>query len=170
MIINRGQLEFVLEKPKEKFGGNAIYPELYQKAAILMEAMTKLHTLSDGNKRTAMLTAEYMIRANGGYMALPLKAIRMSVNVAMDKDDIMRDEIQKWFKAHVAMNLHELSAMLKERTEEEELIKNLLKSGKIAQVGKLLDQWLAFDNYPEHKKEWDELKALWKQKDPCKQD
>ncbi len=165
VIINQGQLEFALEKPKEKFNGVEMYPELYQKAAILMETMTKLHTLSDGNKRTAMLMAEFMIKANGGDMVLPLKATRLSVDVAMDADDGMRDEIQKWFKVHVAMNPYELSVMLKELIEEEEMIKNLLKSEKILQVRELLDKWLAFDNYPEYKKEWDELEEQWRQKD-----
>ena len=65
VITNRGQLEFALEKPKMIIYGSEQYPELYQKAAILTETITKAHVLSDGNKRTAMLVAQLMINANG---------------------------------------------------------------------------------------------------------
>ena len=36
-IINRGQLEFALEKPRMKIFGHDEYSELYQKTASLME-------------------------------------------------------------------------------------------------------------------------------------
>lgn len=35
-VINRGQLEFALEKPRMTLFGAEQYPELYQKAAVLM--------------------------------------------------------------------------------------------------------------------------------------
>ena len=56
-IINRGQLEFALEKPRMHVYGHEQYPELYQKAATVMEVLTKSHVLSDGNKRCAMRVA-----------------------------------------------------------------------------------------------------------------
>ena len=35
-VINKGQLEFALEKPRMQLFGAEQYPELHQKAAILM--------------------------------------------------------------------------------------------------------------------------------------
>lgn len=49
-IMNRGQLEFILDKPRMVLYGKEQYPELYQKAAALMEAVCKAHVLGDGNK------------------------------------------------------------------------------------------------------------------------
>ena len=162
VIINRGQLEFALDKPNANFYGKEQYQELYQKAAILMETITKLHSLSDGNKRTAMLAAEFMIKVNGGELVLPLKTIRLSVDTAMDEQDLMYAEIQKWFKVHAAMNIDQLSLMLQEHIEEETIIKTLWNEGKYDEVEKLASKWLAFDSYPEHKKAWDQLVEQWK--------
>ena len=66
-IINRGQLEFALEKPRMQVYGHEQHSELYQKAATVMEVLTKGHVLSDGNKRCAMKVAELMISYNRDY-------------------------------------------------------------------------------------------------------
>ena len=161
-IINRGQLEFALEKPKMNFYGQEQYPQLYQKAAVLMEALTKMHTLSDGNKRTAMLVAEMMIDANGGHLVLPLKSIRLSVDTAMDEDDKMSDVIKQWFKVHTATDACSLSAMLAELDAEEDTIRDLLGRGREGDANRLLDKWMAFDNYPDNRKACNELIARWK--------
>ena len=160
-FVNEGQLQFALEKPKMEIFGHQQYPELYQKAAALMETLTKAHTLSDGNKRTAMLTAEFMIRANGAQLVLPLKAIRLSIDTAMDDSDLLSDVIQQWFKVHTATNIHQLYAMLYEHIEEETIIKKLWNAGKFDKVDALLSKWMAFDSYPEKKQAWDELSKEW---------
>ena len=54
-IINEGQLEFALARPRIQVYGHEHYPELCHKAAILMEGLTKSHALSDGNKVTVHL-------------------------------------------------------------------------------------------------------------------
>lgn len=163
VIINKGQLKFALEKTQTKLYGQDQYPELYQKAAILMETITKIHTLSDGNKRTAMMAAEFMIKANGGELVLPLKSIRLSVNTAMDGTDSLSGLIQKWFKIHTAMNHNQLCFMLRESMEEESIIKTLWSERKFSDAETLLSEWMAFDSYPENKKAWGELSKQWKQ-------
>ena len=42
-IMNRGQLELILDKPRMVLCGKEQYPELYQKAAVLMESICKAH-------------------------------------------------------------------------------------------------------------------------------
>ena len=163
VIINEGQLQFALEKPKMVIFDHQQWPELYQKAAILMETVTKAHTLSDGNKRTAMLIAELMIKSNGAELVLPLKAIRLSVDTAMDDSDSLSDTIQQWFKVHTAMNVYQLCAMFYEHIEEETIIKKLLQANKSNKIKSLLSKWMAFDSYPEKEQEWDDLTKKWKQ-------
>ena len=162
VIINKGQLEFALKKPQMVLYGNEQYPELYQKAAALMETITKAHTLSDGNKRVAMITASTMIRINGGHLILPLKSIRLSVDTAMDSDDVMSDIIRQWFKVHTATNMCSLCSMLAELDEEESIIRELLVQGKEDEADRLLDGWMAFDNYPDNKKACGDLITSWK--------
>ena len=165
-IINRGQLEFALEKPKMKIFGHEHYKELYQKSAVLMEALTKSHTLSDGNKRCAMMVAEFMIRVNDAELVLPLKTIRLSVDTAMDEHDVLTKEIEQWFKVHIAKNSDQLAIMLEEHLEEESIINSLLSQEKYEDAYKLVDKWLAFDSYPEHKVKWQQLVDMWKKSKP----
>ncbi len=163
VIINNGQLEFALEKPRMNIYGNEKYSELYQKAAILMETITKVHALSDGNKRTAMLTAQAMIRANGGMLILPLKSIRLAVDTAKDTENTMSEIIQQWFKTHIAMDACQLCTMLTELDEEEGIIKEMLKQDRTKDVNDLLNRWMVFDNYPENKEASSELIRKWEE-------
>jgi len=163
-VINRGQLEFALEKPRMKLFGAEQYPELYQKAAVLMETITKSHPFSDGNKRTAMLVAEYMIKMNGGRLIIPLKAVRLSIDTAKDAEDAMGEEIQMWFKTHMATSNAMARVMLEENLEEELVVPSLLKQGKYDEAETLVDGWLAFDSYPEYKQMWSDLVDGWKRK------
>lgn len=156
-IINRGQLEFALEKPRMQMYGHEQYPEMYQKAAAVMEALTKSHVLSDGNKRCAMRVAELMISCNGSLLVLPLKSVRLSVDTAMDEKDCMSEEIAQWFKVHTADNSDQLCALLEEYVEELSRIITLLESGKAGEAEFLADKWLALDSYPERKGEWERL-------------
>ncbi len=129
-----------------------------------MEALTKSHVLSDGNKRCAMMVAELMIKVNDCELILPLKSIRLSVDTAMDKDDAMTEEIEQWFKVHTAKNSDQLSIMLREHLEEESIINSLLEQNKDENAEELLGNWMSFDNYPEYKAKWEKLVKQWKKR------
>ena len=154
-IMNEGLLKAALERPKTAFYGKEQYPEIYQKAAVLMEAICKNHALSDGNKRTAVAAAEMMVRINGCRLILPLKAVRLLADTAMDGGDQMSGQIQAWFKAHVASNPIQLRIMLDEIIDENDAIDELLKRGGGEKIASVLDEWLAFDNHPELRKQWE---------------
>lgn len=160
-IINGGQLKFALEKPRMSIYGRELYPQLYQKAAVLMETLTKAHALSDGNKRVAMMVAETMVSINGGILVLPLKSIRFSVNTAMDANDEMSDTIQQWFKVHTATDGCSLCMMLVELDEEKSVIKGMLERGRVDDANRLFDGWMAFDNYPNNRRACDEMINEW---------
>lgn len=160
-IINVGQLKFALEKPRMRIYGTELYPKLYQKAAALMETLTKAHALSDGNKRVAMMVAEAMVGINGGMLVLPLKSIRLSVNTAMDAGDEMSDTIQQWFKVHTATDGCSLCMMLVELDVEWSMIKGMLEQGRGDDANRLLDGWMAFVNYPDNRRACDEMISEW---------
>ena len=152
-ISNEGQLKLLLEKPQMTLYGHTRYPELHQKIAVLMEGLTKGHVLGNGNKRCAMMTAQFMAQLNDAYLSLPLKAIRLSVDTAMDSDDKMTEEIQQWFKVHVTKDPNHYSILLEEQIEEIAIIDNLREQKKYKEADELLSKWMAFDGYPEHKKQ-----------------
>ena len=163
-VMNRGQLEAALEKPGLSMYGRVFYPELYQKAAVLMETICKSHCLSDGNKRASMMAAEYLVSANGATLVIPLKSVRLTVECAMDKDDRMSDELAMWFKAHIAQNPVQLAAMRGELIEERQIVAALLGQGEHGKAERVVDEWLAFDNYPEGRAMWDVLTDRWKKR------
>ena len=167
-ISNEGQLKLLLEKPQMTLYGHTRYPELHQKIAVLMEGLTKGHVLGNGNKRCAMMTAQFMAQLNDAYLSLPLKAIRLSVDTAMDSDDKMTEEIQQWFKVHVTKDPNHYSILLEEQIEEIAIIDNLREQKKYKEADELLSKWMAFDGYPEHKKQWEQLKEKWEKQNPAK--
>ena len=109
-----------------------------------------------------MIVAETVVRINGGILVLPLKSIRFSVNTAMDANDEMSDMVRQWFKVHTAMDGCTLCAMLAELDEEKFVIKGLLEKGRRDDVDRLFDEWMAFDNYPDNRRECDEMINEWK--------
>ena len=164
-VINEGQLDFALEKPRMSLRGTELYPELYQKAAVLMETLCKSHTLSDGNKRASVMAAEYLAGINGATLVIPLKTARLAVDCAMDAGDEMSEEIAAWFKAHIAHDELELAVMLEEIVEERDVVAALLDQHKYSEAERLVGGWLAFDSHPESKGAWSKLLEKWMERE-----
>jgi death-on-curing protein len=60
-----GLADSALASPRAGFGGQDAYPELLEKAAVLVEHLARNHLLPDGNKRCAFLALERFLAANG---------------------------------------------------------------------------------------------------------
>ena len=161
-VLNEGQLGFALDKSRMSLRGRAIYPEMHQKAAVLMETLCKSHTLTDGNKRASVMAAEYLANINGATLVVPLKAARMAVDCAMDADDRMSEEIAAWFKTHIARDELELAVMLEELVEERDTVGLLLDRRMDKEAEQVADSWLAFDSNPESRQAWSNLVEEWK--------
>ena len=54
-IRDRGLLESALHRPQSTWFGEDVYPDLDQKAAVLLESLVRNHALIDGNKRIGWL-------------------------------------------------------------------------------------------------------------------
>ncbi len=59
-----GLLEAIVEKPQASFGGEDLYPHMFDKAAAVFEALCNYHVFVDGNKRTAITCLEYLLHLN----------------------------------------------------------------------------------------------------------
>ncbi len=60
-----GSLETVIEQPKQVVFGREIYPDIWTKAAFILQKITKKHVFVDGNKRTSIQAALYFLSING---------------------------------------------------------------------------------------------------------
>lgn len=66
--VSRSDLaDSALHAPVAAFGDKEFYPDIYDKAAVLLCRLTWNHPLMDGNKRAAWASARMFIDLNGGY-------------------------------------------------------------------------------------------------------
>lgn len=60
-----GALQSANARPQATFDGRDLYPDIFAKAAALMESLIGNHPFLDGNKRTAITSAGLLLRRNG---------------------------------------------------------------------------------------------------------
>ena len=54
-------------RPQHAFGGRDLYPDVWAKAAALIEGVARNHALVDGNKRTAWMCGWMFLSANSNH-------------------------------------------------------------------------------------------------------
>ncbi len=64
-IIDLGLLQSAVARPQATFDTQDLYPDLFSKAAALLESLIGNHAFVDGNKRTAITAAGLFLRLNG---------------------------------------------------------------------------------------------------------
>lgn len=64
-IINPVALESALLRPFSSFEGQKHYPDIWQKVAVLIHSLIVFHPFADGNKRTAFVAADVIMKLNG---------------------------------------------------------------------------------------------------------
>ena len=91
-----------LAVPRSGFGDADAYPDLIDKAAVLVERLARNHPLPDGNKRAAFLSGERFLAANGKPIAEadPDIDFPMVERIAAGKASL--DEIADWLRRRTA--------------------------------------------------------------------
>ncbi len=64
-IRDEGLLRSALARPQASFGGQELYPSLFEKAAALIESLALNHPFVDGNKRMAWECLDLLLDING---------------------------------------------------------------------------------------------------------
>lgn len=64
-LRNREGLESAIEQPKASFGGNDLYPTIFDKASVYAYHIAEAQAFVDGNKRTALHAAVTFLAVNG---------------------------------------------------------------------------------------------------------
>lgn len=100
-IRDVGSLEAAIARPHVAFGGSEMFPGLFAKAAALMESVIQRHPFVDGNKRTGVASAVYLLRRHGYRLAGVSNArlVELSLNVAAHR--MSTTELGSWFEEHV---------------------------------------------------------------------
>jgi death-on-curing protein len=98
-ILDIGLLRSAVSRPRATFEGKDLYPDIFHKAAALMESLARNHPFIDGNKRTAITSAGVFPGLNGHYLKTGQKELeRFALAVATGKASF--DYAVAWFKKH----------------------------------------------------------------------
>lgn len=73
-VINAGAVQSALQRPFSAFGGQAFFPGLLDKVAALVHSIIAFHPFVDGNKRTALVAGDVVLRLNGSRL-IPSDAV-----------------------------------------------------------------------------------------------
>ncbi|NKY81065.1 type II toxin-antitoxin system death-on-curing family toxin [Nocardiopsis dassonvillei] len=83
-----GQLHAALLRPQTTAFGDDAYPDVWQKAAALMQSVLIGHPLSDGNKRLAWISAKLFLRLNGQKVGRPDQNAAYDLVIAVTTGDL----------------------------------------------------------------------------------
>lgn len=100
-VRDEGRLASAVVAPEQEVFGQALYPTVYDKAAVYIRATIGDHPFADGNKRTAITSGVIFLQRNGRTLtAAPKELEDFAVAVAVERYDI--PHIAAWLKAHSA--------------------------------------------------------------------
>ena len=92
-LISKHNLNFIVEYVRD-YGG-----DIFDKAAFLMFYIASSHPFLNGNKRTAFLTAEVFLRANGWHIKCEVdEALGFLLEVASGDKTI--EDVKRWIREH----------------------------------------------------------------------
>jgi death-on-curing protein len=94
-----GRLASAVAPPQASFDGEDLYPDLWIRAAALMQSLIKNHAFVDGNKRTAVTAAGVFLELSGQRLtASNEELLRFAVKMATGPAEL--EEIATWLRRH----------------------------------------------------------------------
>ncbi|MBI4848913.1 MAG: type II toxin-antitoxin system death-on-curing family toxin [Nitrospirae bacterium] len=96
-VRDLGLLQSAVSRPRATFGSKDLYPDIFHKAAALMESLIKNHPFIDGNKRTAITATGIFLRINGYSLEASQKELEQ-FTLRMATEKISFKDAVKWFK------------------------------------------------------------------------
>ena len=97
-VRDLGGLESALARPHAAFGDTEFYPDVFTKAAVLMDGLTRNHAFIDGNKRISISTAALFLQANGYRLTATNSELEeFTLRVTTTKPDTTA--ITEWFRS-----------------------------------------------------------------------
>ena len=98
-IRDRGLIASAIGRVNSGFGEREFYPDIFEKAAALLESLIQNHPFVDGNKRTGIATAGVFLEANGWKLSYgPREVVEFALAVANHQIDL--PDIIAWLKEH----------------------------------------------------------------------
>jgi len=101
-VRDTGLIQSAAQAPKQSFGGEDAYPDVFKKAAVYLHRIIMNHPFVDGNKRTAITAATIFLEQNGYRFTAPEGELEnFALKVVEDKLDI--DQIADWLEQNARL-------------------------------------------------------------------
>jgi death-on-curing protein len=98
-LLNLALLESAVERPQATFDGKDLYPDLFEKAAALLDSLVNNHPFVDGNKRTGITATALFLRTNSFRLVCSQNELEVfTLQVATNHPLIA--ELSAWLKIH----------------------------------------------------------------------
>jgi death on curing protein len=98
-VRDLGSLDSAIARPFQTFGGEDLYPTIYEKAAALGESLIINHPFVDGNKRTGFLAMTALLEDNSFILkSTQEEAYNFTIDISTGK--IKFEEIVEWLKSN----------------------------------------------------------------------
>ena len=98
-VRDEGLLRSALARPQTTFGGQELYPTLFEKAAALAESLVKNHPFLDGNKRMALVCLRTFLKMNGSHVTAPQEEkVKLIMQIATK--EVTVEDVAKWLAKH----------------------------------------------------------------------
>ena len=98
-IRDLGLLDSSLYRPQTVVFGAESYPDLFEKAAALLQSLARNHALFDGNKRLAWTAATVFLVMNG-FEVLGEEEANLEFMLACARGDLELEQITDWLREH----------------------------------------------------------------------
>ena len=95
-IRDLSMLLSALGRPQASFDDYDLYPEIFTKAAALMDSLIRNHPFIDGNKRTAIAASAVFLLYNG-YQLIVENSIMVAFTLDCAQSKVPFDLIVEWF-------------------------------------------------------------------------
>jgi len=96
-VRDLGLLVSALGRSQASFEDQDLIPDLFSKAAAMMESLVNNHPFVDGNKRTGAIAAGLFLRRNGYYMtASNADLVNITMRIAQSQTSL--DELTSWLE------------------------------------------------------------------------
>ncbi len=98
-VRDLGMLESAVARPHSSFEGKDMYPDLFIKAAALLDSLINNHPFIDGNKRTGITAAALFLRIIGYKLIAEPSALETFTFDVVTTHPVLT-ELATWLRTH----------------------------------------------------------------------
>ena len=92
-------IQSAIARPQSSFGGDDLYPNIFDKAAALFHSLMFNHAFIDGNKRTTIVSTAHFLSLNGFELDVSQEDF-VAFPLLVENKHLSIEKISKWIKNH----------------------------------------------------------------------